>query len=175
LRDAEKVDHLWTESVAVEDVPETGLHRDLEAPEEVRSELARLAGLRAVPRLSAAFDLTRSGGGLQVSGRVQAEIGQTCVVTLEPLDNVVDEAVDLLFLPDGATAAAARSEDAELPDTLIDGKVDLAAIAIEFFMLGIDPYPRKPGVEFTPPAAETGGPGPFAALEALKTRPGGKT
>ncbi len=32
-----------------------------------------------------------------------------------------------------------------------DGTVDLGAIATEFFLLGIDPYPRKEGAEFEAP------------------------
>ena len=37
------------------------------------------------------------------------------------------------------------------PDPLIDGKIDLGALAAEFFALGLDPYPRKPGVSFEAP------------------------
>ena len=51
--------------------------------------------------------------------------------------------------------------------------VDLGAVASEFLLLGIDPYPRKPGVKFEPPPrAGDAAAHPFAALEALKK--GGK-
>jgi hypothetical protein len=53
---------------------------------------------------------------------------------------------------------------------LIGGAVDLGAIATEFLMLGIDPYPRAPGAVFEPPAADDRGGGPFAALAALKRK-----
>ena len=54
--------------------------------------------------------------------------------------------------------------------------VDLGAIATEYFLLGIDPYPRKPGAEFQPTGAGDGGAKPFAALAALKKLgPGDKT
>ena len=57
-------------------------------------------------------------------------------------------------------------EDA--PEPLVDGRIDLGAIAIEFLMLGIDPYPRKPGVAFEPPKSDSDGAHPFAALAALR-------
>jgi hypothetical protein len=55
----------------------------------------------------------------------------------------------------------------------LDGKLDLGAIATEFLLLAIDPYPRKPGAEFAPVKADDASAKPFAALEALKKRPGG--
>ena len=54
------------------------------------------------------------------------------------------------------------------PEPLVDGKVDLGALATEFLMLGIDPYPRKAGAEFAPPKVEDAGEHPFAALAALE-------
>lgn len=161
--------------VAVEDVPETGMHRVLEAPSAARADIARLAGLRDLPRLAAEFDLTRRGAGVRVSGRVHARVAQVCVVSLEPIENEVNETVDLLFLPPAEAASSlAIAPDAEAPEALVDGKVDLGAVATEFLMLGIDPYPRKPGVEFAAPHADEPADHPFAALEALKKRlPGG--
>ena len=68
---------------------------------------------------------------------------------------------------------AEAKPDEEPPEPLIGGKLDLGAIATEFLILGIDPYPRKPGAQFSPPKADDAGAHPFAALEALKKRPGG--
>ena len=36
----------------------------------------------------------------------------------------------------------------EPPDEIVNGKIDLGAVAAEFLALGLDPYPRKPGVDF---------------------------
>jgi hypothetical protein len=38
----------------------------------------------------------------------------------------------------------------------------------EFLILGLDPYPRKPGVVFQPPHDDKPDPGPFAGLAKLK-------
>jgi hypothetical protein len=164
--------------VDVEDIGDTGLHMEIEAPADVRAALAETAGLRDVKQLKATIDLTKHGERVDVLGRVNATVGQTCVVTLEPIDNEIVEAVDLVFAPmsSGATAAprsgGQRKGDDEPPEPLIDGTIDLGAVANEFLMLGIDPYPRKAGAQFAPPQAADDGPRPFAALEALKKRLG---
>jgi len=62
--------------------------------------------------------------------------------------------------------------DEEPPEMLVDGKIDLGAIATEFLLLGIDPYPRKAGAEFATVKVDDAGSRPFAALEALKKRLG---
>jgi uncharacterized metal-binding protein YceD (DUF177 family) len=175
----EKTGSIWAVPVALDEIPETGLHREIEASPETRAAVAALAGVRELPALSATFDLVRQGEGVHVSGRVRARVGQTCVVTLEPIENSIDEAIDVQFTPGTAveTAAAhivhALEEDEELPEPLVDGKVDLGALATEFLLLGIDPYPRKPGAEFTPVKEADTGDHPFAGLEVLKKRLGG--
>lgn len=171
----DKAGSLWTVPVAVEDIPDTGLHMNLTAPPEIRAIVAAVAGLRGLPALTASFDLSRRGAGIHVIGEVVATVGQTCVVTLDPIENEVKEPIDVLFLPgaEGPTrhgGAAAEQEGEESPEPLIGGKVDLGALAVEFLLLGIDPYPRKPGAEFAAPEAGESGNHPFDGLEALKNR-----
>ena len=168
----------WSVPVAVEDIPENGLHLAIEAPAAAREELAELAGLRDLPRLAAVFDLTRHGAGIHVSGQVSAQVGQICVVTLEPIGNAVEETVDVDFAPSSepepkAKAARKRARDDDMPEPVVGGFLDLGALATEFLILGIDPYPRKAGAEFAPPKDDDAGEHPFAALESLKKTLGG--
>jgi uncharacterized metal-binding protein YceD (DUF177 family) len=163
----------WSVPVAVADIPETGRHIELQADGPIRDAIAGAAGLSALPRLDASFDLVRHGSnGLRLTGRVTATVVQGCVVTLEPVESEIDEAVDLTFLADPGLATAAgglQSLDAdEPPELLRDGTVDLGAVATEFLLLGIDPYPRKPGAVFDAPAVADPSGHPFAALAALK-------
>ena len=174
----ENTQNPWSVPVAVDNIPETGLHIEAKAPAEVRAQLVKLANLRDLPHLSAVFDLTRRGGGVHVAGQVKARVGQTCVVTLEPLENDLDEPINVLFAPRLEVAAKddgadRRAGDEEPPEPLIEGKVDLGAIATEFLLLGIDPYPRKAGTEFAAVKTADDSARPFAALEALKKRLGG--
>jgi hypothetical protein len=165
----------WSYRLARDEVPEEGLHIDLVADETVRAALARMAGLRAVPRLAASFDITRTGkNGLHVVGEIDSIVGQDCVVTLEPIEKNLLEPIDLTFVPGGAPNIEAVAEtsvagdETEPPETMSAGAVDLGAIATEYFLLGIDPYPRKPGAVFEALKAGEPAENPFAALAALK-------
>jgi uncharacterized metal-binding protein YceD (DUF177 family) len=164
----------WSVPLAVSDVPETGRQIALAADEPVRSATAKLAGLRDLPRLEAFFDVALHGkGGLRVAGHVRATVGQACVVTLEPVENELDEPIDLLLVPVENLPAGIAGDDGEDvsedgPEPLVDGTIDLGAIATEFLLLAIDPYPRKPGAEFQPPPSGDIAASPFAALAALK-------
>ncbi len=89
----------WHIPVTFYEVAETGQHFDLIADAAVRAAVAKLAGLRDLPRFEASFDVTRRGGGLHVVGAISASVGQNCVVTLEPLVNEVEETIDLVFEP----------------------------------------------------------------------------
>src|SRR5215510_13303121 len=95
----EKNQNPWSVAVALDDIPETGLHLEIEAPESARSDLVALANLRELLRLSAVFDLARRGAGVRVTGQVSARVGQTCVVTLEPVESDLMESIDLRFAP----------------------------------------------------------------------------
>jgi hypothetical protein len=162
----------WSVLVPLHDIPETGKHVALEASAEIRAALARPAGVDAVERLGAQFDLTLRGrDGVHVEGRVRATVRQVCVVTLEPVVNEIDEAVDVDVAPPRAAAKVDVADDIELepagpeePEPLTGNGVDLGVLATEFLLLGVDPYPRKPGVAFEAP--ESGDPAahPFAAL-----------
>jgi uncharacterized metal-binding protein YceD (DUF177 family) len=161
----------WYVPIRPEDIPEAGLHLDLIADAQVCAGLVALAGVRDMPRLEAAIDVVRQGKGLRATGRVVATVGQTCVVTLESMENMVDEPIDVMFAPVPADDAADENEafDADdPPEALVDGIADLGAIMAEFLLLGIDRYPRKPGAQFVPPVEAGTGANPFAVLAKLK-------
>lgn len=163
----------WSVPVAVAEVPETGRRLGLVADAVTRAAIAKFVDLPQVPRLEAEFELTRyARNGLRVVGRVSATVEQTCVITLEPMLSEVEEAVDLVFMPASEIAGRPQQEDDifdDPPELLQDGTVDLGVVATEFLVLGIDPYPRKPGSVFeAPQGGEAGTDHPFAKLAALK-------
>src|SRR3979411_1078826 len=95
----------WSVPVRRDDVPETGLHREFVADEATRRAVAAVAGVKALPRLQASFDLSRQGNSLKLAGEVSATVEQTCGVTLEPMTSAVREPIDLVFVPAGGGAA----------------------------------------------------------------------
>lgn len=169
----------WRVPVAVEQIAETGLHRDIEADDAIRKGIAELGGLRDVLAASASLDVTpMSGGRFHVEGRVRARIGQTCVVTLDPIENDIDEPIDLIFAPPeqipemAALVEEAAESDVEIPDPpepIENGVIDLGRVATDALYLAVDPYPRKPDAVFEPPVVpEDPEDHPFAALKALQ-------
>src|SRR5262249_13157797 len=131
-----RLEHPWSAPLRVEEVPPTGSHIDLSADERTRQAIATTAGLRTLPRLEAAFDVERSGAdGLRVNGRVAATVGQTYVVTLEPIESQIVESFDIVFKPAPAPIAGENLEVSgagQEVEPLIDGTIDLGAIATEF-------------------------------------------
>jgi uncharacterized metal-binding protein YceD (DUF177 family) len=175
---------VWSAPIPVADIPETGRRVDLAPDAATRAAVAAAAGVVALPRLEVSAEIFRHGrDGARAVGRVSATVDQQCVVTLEPMQSDVEETFDLLFAPpvapdswrgggdDLAADAAADADTGEAPEVLRDGAVDLGAVATEFLILGIDPYPRKPGAAFEAPPADDPASHPFAALAALK-KPG---
>ncbi len=142
----------WRLPVAVDDIAESGQHFDLAAGDAERAAVARIAGLRELPRLEAHFHVTRRGaGGLHVAGTVSATVGQNCVVTLEPLTRKIEETVDLVFVPRQPPAPSEKETEAEPrdvkwndPEPLIDGVVDLARWRPNSCCWGLTPIPANP-------------------------------
>jgi uncharacterized metal-binding protein YceD (DUF177 family) len=172
--------------VAVDSVAESGQTLTFAATAQECAALAELDDLVALRDLTVEAQLTRRGRqGLAVKGRVKAIATQTCVVSLEPFDAPIEEPFEITFAPEAEAAAAYERAMAEVeaaqdkarvlaeqpdpPDPIIDGKVDLGALACEFLALGLDPHPRKPGVEFPDVVEDDAAKSsPFAGLARLK-------
>src|ERR1700722_16536932 len=172
----------WSVPVLVEQIPDTGLHREIDADPAARAAMAEVAGLREILSASASLDVTpESRGRVHVTGRVQARIGQTCVVTIDPIESEIDEPMDLIFAPPEQIPVLsdlvdeAAESDTEIPDPpepIINGAIDLGRLATDALFLAVDPYPRKPDAVFEPLiVAADPMDHPFAALKALQLDP----
>lgn len=171
----------FTRMLAVESVPDTGLDVKLCANGAERAQLAEQSGLVSVQSFEAGFNIRkRAQGRLKVSGALEALVTQTCVVTLEPFESVVHADIDVDFAPYGESASEAVDARAagespasgslsgeDPPDPIINGQIDLGALAAEFLVLNLDLYPRKPGAVFEETEACSETPdkdSPFAVL-----------
>jgi uncharacterized metal-binding protein YceD (DUF177 family) len=169
----------WSAPLRVTQVPAEGLSIDIAASEPQAAAVAETGQVRHVRNLRTEVRLTHERGGrIRVSGRVSAVVGQTCVVTLEPIDSTIDEPIDLLFAPPEMIPQTPTSDGdhetgstPDLPEPIVDGQIDLGRLATDALFLAIDPYPRKPGAVFEPVNEEDDPQAhPFAALQALKDR-----
>jgi uncharacterized metal-binding protein YceD (DUF177 family) len=173
---------LLSRSVPVDDMPDSGLHVTVTATLEECEALRGLNAVVGLKDLRATFHLRHQGrAGVAVTGTVRADVVQTCVVSLEPFDATVDEAVTVQFLQPEALDAwhaarakrpleAAEEDDEDEPDTIVDGRIDLGLLTAEYLTLGLDPYPKKPGVRFedVAPLVPPDEASPFAVLKTLR-------
>jgi uncharacterized metal-binding protein YceD (DUF177 family) len=156
----------------VDRLPPEGTEVVVETTDEERAALAADFNLPAIHALEGRYQITGSSRGVSVVGRVRAKIAQECVVTLEPFDSTVDEEVSVDFTLPSQKSAPTGPEEADPPDEIVDGRIDLGTITAEFLALGLDPYPKKPGVEFSHEVkGEAATDSPFAALARLKREP----
>jgi uncharacterized protein DUF177 involved in 23S rRNA accumulation len=169
----------WSVPIGVAQIPDTGFHRDIEAGAAERDAIAVIGDLREVLSVSASFDVMPIGQGrISVVGTVKARIGQTCVVTLDPMQSDLDEPIDLIFAPESQItqladlvdeAAASEADVPDPPEPILNGIIDLGRVATDALFLGVDPYPRKPDAVFElPTIPDDPEDHPFAALKALQ-------
>ena len=144
--------------------------------------IARHLAVASVEMLKASYSLSRNGERLKLTGRIDADLRQICVVTLDPFPVRIRSSVELDFQPQAEVderARPGREDEDEIdleillneddpPESIVDGRIDLGAVTLEFLSLELDPYPRKPGVAFADVAPEPEAESPFAALARLR-------
>lgn len=173
----------WSVPVPVAEIPEAGLFQTIEARPDERKAMAELGGLPAIAAVKAELKLLPvRGGTVHVTGRVTGRVTQACVVSLDPVENDVDEDVDVVFAPPSQIRELAESmeeddgesedERPDPPEPIEDGAIDIGKLATDALFLGLDPYPRKPDAVFED-QVEAPNPDehPFAALKALQGAP----
>jgi hypothetical protein len=175
-------------SLAVAEVPPEGLEIEIVASKAECAALAELNGISAILALSAHLRARRwRGEGLEITGELRARTRQSCVVTLEEFDSDIVEPVEMRFAaPKESPKRRSRRAEPEPepiehdisgddpPEPIVGGAVDLGAVVSEFLTLALDPYPRKPGVEFVepaPPSEKEDVVSPFARLRTIGGEP----
>jgi uncharacterized metal-binding protein YceD (DUF177 family) len=169
--------------VDVAEIGEGGLVRNFAADAGERQALASTLGLRDLRALTADVMLTQAGrSAIVVDGRLHADIVQTCVVSLVPVEQSIDEPISIRFVraadqptPKPGGEVHLDAADIDPPEILRGPTIDLGPVLYEQFVLAIDPYPRAPGAELPAEAGDPGGTSgdsPFAVLAGLKRGPG---
>lgn len=174
--------------VSVRNLPQKGLAVTIKANERECAALARDHGLEAVKSFDAEFQIMPwKKRGVKVHGRIVAQVVQTCVVTLDPLEAGIAEKVETIFVPEDSSLARIRldesgemlidAEGPDMPETFSGDHIDIGAVAEEFFELCLDPFPRKAGLPDEIISVESGEEtlekpvSPFAKLADLKKKP----
>jgi uncharacterized metal-binding protein YceD (DUF177 family) len=166
--------HAWTTPIQIYELARGPVRVRLEPDAAERAKVAHDLGLESLPSLTTELTVRPWLDGAEITGRFDAVVEQLCSISLDPFEQPVSGEIAVQAVPRGSPNAQPEEGDAEHdaeapdpPDVLADEAIDLAAYVIEHLALEIDPFPRKPGVEFefaTPPEEES----PFAVLKKLK-------
>ena len=174
---------VFSRVVRVDSLPREGQVVTIEASPAEREALAAFYKLPAIAVLTATLRINPAGrGGARVTGVVHGELTQVCVVSAGAVSRDRRRGRRRAVRPAGSRSrfrgltAAEEAQtfslsDEDEPDPVIDGKIDLGALISEFFALGLDPYPRKPGAVFEEDAKSEPADSPFSAL-APRDKPG---
>jgi hypothetical protein len=162
---------------AVQDIPDAGLTVERSASPGELDAVARTLELLGCRSLAVRYALTLRGGGhVHLAGTLQAQVEQSCVVTLEPLLNDVsaDFKVDYwpeTELPEPGGGVVDIDDESDL-EPIVAGRIEVGRVVFQALASAIDLFPRKPGVTFEPPpAARDDHPeSPFSALAKMKDK-----
>jgi len=164
----------FSRAVPLESIGEAPRRIDIEADEVERAALARRFGLVAIDRLAAEAELVREAAEVTATGRIEAAVMQSCVVTGAPVEARLDELFSIRFQP---LSESGPDDEIELGESELDvtfyegGAIDLGEAAAETLALALDPYPRSPDAETVLKEAGVKSEeeaGPFGALAALR-------
>jgi hypothetical protein len=169
----------WQETIRLGEVGRPGpggaLERRLEPDAATRVKLARFLDLERLDGLEASLRLTPWFDGARIDGHWSARITQLCGVSLEPLESELSGDFVVRLVPSGSKHGPTEpipevviDLDADDPPDVLDSDIiDLAGYVIEHLVLEIDPFPRAPDAEFSPPET-TRESSPFAKLAGWK-------
>jgi uncharacterized metal-binding protein YceD (DUF177 family) len=147
-----------------------------------KDELKILAEILQVPAVNSfeakiKLNFKKKQGELKVTGTVKANLHLISVISLTPFDKDYSTDFEMLYDTNASYEDVyGEDEDIELdvPDIVIDGKIDLVDIAIEQLALVMEDYPRLEGEEFEAIIEDDGDDeenianNPFAVLKKLK-------
>lgn len=151
---------------------------DLRPDEDSCKVLAAELGLNDLRKVRFSGEIRAKGKrDWELQATLGATLGQTCVVSLEPMKTRIDEKITRIFL---AHLPTQEGEEVEMPEDdnieQLGAEIDVFEILQEALSLEVPEFPRKDGVELGESVfAEPGikpmrdeDAKPFAGLAALK-------
>ena len=146
-----------------------------------RAAIARWSGVVSVEKLEARVEIRKiSPTRFGLAFHLVADVTQSCVVSLEPVASHMERNFERELHFAGAAVRHKATESApelvldsdpeEGPEEITSLHYDLAVPVLEEYALSLEPYPRRPGVEFAVKTDPEEAPeSPFAVLKGLKT------
>lgn len=175
----------FSRPLALRGIGEAPHHVELKArPEERRALVARF-GLEDLSDLSGELSVYWRGEEIVVEGRIKAAATQACIVTLEPVDETIDEEFVVIYAerPGAAQEHEPPENEFAAPRELVEplegDSIDLGELLAQQLSLALNPYPRAEDAELPEEGQSVGGTreekdsddsaNPFAVLKRLKS------
>lgn len=190
----EMMEQEWSYFTDVSDLDTKKKTLNLDVPEECFDRLCHRLGLHSIEKIAAKVTLQRNeiNRFIYIEGDIEAIVQQKCVVTTDPVNAHVRDHFDAWFAEPSQAVSFAKAkrermkpiereelpimDETDDPEPVIDGKIDMGELVIQYVSLSLDIYPRADGVIFesdahgVPDAPEDGVyDNPFAALKNWKS------
>ncbi|WP_415236602.1 YceD family protein [Sneathiella sp.] len=109
----------------------------------------------ASAQMKASVGRKEGSGLIELTGSIVAEVDQACVVSLEPVRQKIEEDFVMCYTFNREDALVedvdyvVSMEEADLPELIIDGQIDVVQALIEQIALSLEPYPRADDSEIS--------------------------
>lgn len=184
---------VWDLKVQEDEVKRKPMRFDVNVDEDGRRDVAERVGVVSIESMHVRLKVFRPDNGfiVKVEGRVKADVVQECVVTCDDVVTHAEDEFEAFFADNEKAISFARKRqeqdakngvaEVELisekddPESIVDGIIDLADVAVQFLSLSLEVYPRKSDAKFDGPSDEDVAEepakcrkNPFEALRQLK-------
>lgn len=184
----------WSHMIAVDDISgDKPMRISIQPNDEEIHLLEKRLGLLSLNELHAELVLTREQGRhtIHVQGKIVADLVQSCVVSIDPVQEHVEDQFDSWFAEPDKVVSLVKARrnrksggekpilsEQDDPEPIIDGQIDVGELATQYLSLFINPYPHAESVRLSDTesekkaSTETSGvlKNPFAALKEWKER-----
>lgn len=137
------------------------------APDESQTQaIVKRLAVDGLEGLQARITLRRNPGNMviHIQGLITAKAFQKCIITLAPLEIDIEAPFEAWYADSSQTLSFTKAkrerdiekdnieqpilDEADDPEPVIDGHIDLGELVVQHLSLNIDPYPRAIGASY---------------------------
>ena len=185
------MDYEFSREIKIEHIDRKGKAEDIVATQDECVSLAKRLNVVSVDKVEAHVKATRMVDRItyHVTGSVNGEVTQESVISGDIIQSTISQEIDTWFADSQHVKSFEKEkqkregddeEEHEIkdekddPEMIVDGVIDFGEVAVQFFALGIDDYPKtdaekQGGTDYIEVKPEDAKPNPFAKLAELKT------
>ncbi|MEM6781406.1 MAG: hypothetical protein AAF569_06040 [Pseudomonadota bacterium] len=152
----------WSYRIDADDINDKPQSFYLSADEQECKDIARRLNVDSIERLEATLNISREAAGqIYVEGSLKSKVIQKCVVSMDPVEDWIEEEFDAWFADKEQTVSFVEAkknretkkghaeveitEEHEDPEPLHDGFIEAGELVTQYLSLAINPYPHAEG------------------------------